>query len=223
MFRDKTGGLRKTLKNLAELVYCEAPHDLGLKLNEPLNESKKDDNENLNNKQTKLDDSQRGWWYKSREFAERNKTHLLEDIDITLCHINNIFGSLGPFDGVWGFSMGGELATLLSKISISNTTNNELSQYKNIKFNFVIITASSKSSEPLLDFYYDLNKKIAVDSLHVIGKTDKLVPYENAIDLTNYFLNSQIYLHEFGHFIPNNSDSKNVYLEFLNKMMNKYK
>lgn len=122
--------------------------------------------------------------------------------------------------------MGGELATILSKISISNkNTNNQdsSSKYENIKFNFVIITASSKSSEHLLDFYYDLDKKIDIDSLHVIGKSDKLVPYENALELTNYFVNSQTYLHELGHFIPNNTESKNVYCEFLKKMINKYK
>lgn len=102
MFRDKTGGLRKTLKNLAELIYCEAPHDLGLNL--PINnESKTNDTENRNDKETKIDESQRGWWFKSREFAERNKTHLLEDVDKTLSHMNNVFGSLGPIDGVWGF------------------------------------------------------------------------------------------------------------------------
>ncbi len=215
MFRDKTGGLRKTLKNLAELVYCEAPHDLKQEL--ILNEA------NTDNEASKLDDSQRGWWYKSREYADRNKTHLLEDVNKTLTHINDVFGSLGPIDGVWGFSMGGELATLLSKISISNMNNQESSLYKNIKFNFVIITASSKSSESLLDFYYDLEKKIDMDSLHIIGKTDKLVPFENAIELTNYFVNAQTYLHELGHFIPNNSESKSVYTEFLSKMLNKYK
>ena len=69
----------------------------------------------------------------------------------------------------------------------------------------------------------DLDKKIDIDSLHVIGKSDKLVPYENALELTNYFVNSQTYLHELGHFIPNNTESKNVYCEFLKKMINKYK
>lgn len=214
VFRDKTGGIRKTLKNLAELVYCEAPHLLNIEGTSKIEEENKKDI-------IKVDDSQRAWWYKSREFADHNKIHLLEDFDKTLSQINDIFRELGPFDGVWGFSMGGELATFLSKISISNKNNEEF-RYTNIKFNFVIITASSKSSETLLEFNYDLNKKFEIDSLHVIGKTDKLVPYQNAVLLSDYFVNPQIYLHDSGHFIPNNNESKIIYIEFLKKMILKY-
>jgi hypothetical protein len=210
MFRDKTGGLRKTLKNLAELVYCEAPHIL------PQNEETTQEAA-----ASSVDSTQKAWWFKSRDFHQRNLAHFKEDIEKTLNCVNEVFERLGPFDGVWGFSMGGELATLLTKICLENQNLNENSLYKNIEFKFVIITASSKSSETYLDSYYDLDKKFAMSSLHVIGKADKLVPHERAIDLTYYFVNPQTYVHELGHFIPNNPESKKIYIEFLKEILDK--
>lgn len=37
-------------------------------------------------------------------------------------------------------------------------------------------------------------------------------------ELTNYFSEPSIFIHELGHFIPVNAESKSAFVEFLNKM-----
>lgn len=89
---------------------------------------------------------------------------------------------------------------------------------KSIDFKFAVIIASSKSSEDKLKPYFELNEKLNMPSLHVIGKADKLVNYDKSLELANDFLNSDIYEHELGHCIPWYSDAKNAYKTFFNKM-----
>jgi hypothetical protein len=55
-------------------------------------------------------------------------------------------------------------------------------------------------------------------SLHIIGKTDKLVPEDKALELAEYFIDPVIFVHDQGHFIPCNADSKKTYTDFLNRI-----
>lgn len=202
LFKDRTGGLRKHLKNYAEFVYCQAPLDV----------PKLESSEKTEETQDFEHQKEKGWFLKScdRERAKQNA-----DFNNTLDHLNDIFKLKGPFDGVWGFSQGATIAILCSFLHY----NLDLSNRKHINFKFAIIAATCKSFEPEHDIYYDLNKKFYVPSLHIIGKTDKLVPYEKSIELTEYFVGPKVYIHELGHFIPAKRDSSNVYLEFLKDMI----
>ena len=101
--------------------------------------------------------------------------------------------------------------------------NKKREDLKYIDFKFVVIIASSQSSEEKLKKYFELNEKLKIPSLHVVGKADKLVDYEKSIQLANDFVNSDIYEHELGHCIPWYSDAKSAYKTFFEKMTEKFK
>jgi len=92
-------------------------------------------------------------------------------------------------------------------------------KYKFINFKFAIIIAGFKSNQMNHNIYYDLNNKIKLSSLHLIGKEDKVIPEEMATKLTHYFESPQVFFHNSGHLIPVNAESKNAIFEFLNKIL----
>ena len=103
---------------------------------------------------------------------------------------------------------------------------NDLPQfsYDAIKFKFVIITATYVGVEAYIQSLYNPIRKINMPSLHIVGKTDKLVDYEKSLEFANLHFNEpDVFLHEQGHFIPNNTDSKSAYLNFITKMIEKIK
>ena len=197
VFRDKTGGLRKNLKNLCELVYCEAYHNIPKEycLNQ-LNEE-----ENL----------ERCWFLKEPGCSFNYE----EDFKKSIEHLDKIFRDKGPFDGIWGFSQGATMVAILTKLL---TDEHKTHLISNVDFKFVIIAATSKSIQNELDKYYDSNRKIDLPSLHIIGKNDKLVEYTKALELTEYFKKPKIYIHELGHCIPSKKNDILIYSEFLNEM-----
>ncbi len=202
LFKDRTGSLRKLFKGRAELVYCEAPHEI------PKTE------ESPTTSEESKQEVQKGWWLKSSDFNEHNVKYFKRDFEKTLQYMNQVFGEKGPFDGIFAFSQGGTLATILCKIVLNQSEYN----LENIRFKFVIIAANSKSPEVYLEPFYDSNNKISIPSLHVIGKSDKLVPVEDAIALTEYFLNPQVFIHEQGHLIPIYQEAKTAYKEFFDQI-----
>ena len=216
MFYERTGGLRKFLKNRVELIYCEAPHDVPKKVEEA---AVKQETENSlqasEEKAEEINSAEKGWWLKSSECPERN---FESDFKKTLQYINEVFEANQPIDGVWGFSMGGIFSSMLAKIALENSNTPSISEYKAIRFNFVIIAAASKSVESFHEQFYDLSKKISMPSLHIIGKADKLVAEEKALQLADYFDEPQVYIHEQGHFIPCNAESKKAYSDFLDRI-----
>ena len=92
-FRERSGGLRKALKNyVSEFVFCEAPHLI------PNNNTKEEE---------KKESNERGWWFSSD--SAYNALELTENdkgLNESLEYINQIFETKGPFDGILGFSQG---------------------------------------------------------------------------------------------------------------------
>jgi len=90
--------------------------------------------------------------------------------------------------------MGGIVASMLARICAENRQNKDKFKYKSIDFDFVIIAAASKSPECYHEIFYDSNSKIGMPSLHIIGKTDKLVPEDKALELAEYFIDPVIFV-----------------------------
>lgn len=90
-FRERSGGLRKALKNYAsEFVFCEAPH---------LVPSENSEVENKAN--------ERGWWFSSESsYNALEHTDCQNGFEESLEYIDKIFEQQGPFDGIIGFSQG---------------------------------------------------------------------------------------------------------------------
>lgn len=198
VFRDKTGGLRKNLKNLCELVYCEAFHDIPKEYR--LNQSNEEEN------------LEKCWFLKEPGCNFNYQV----DFEKSIQHLDEIFRDKGPFDGVWGFSQGATMAAILSKLL---TDEHKSYLIPNVKFKFVIIAATSKSIQKELDEFYDSNRKIQLPNLHIIGKNDKLVEFSKALELSEYFENPKIYMHDLGHLIPNKKNDISIYSDFFNEMI----
>jgi predicted esterase len=206
-FRERTGSLRKILKNHVEFIFCEAPHQVPMSP-----EENQDDNQDL-----------RGWWFSSEKktYDALDSTDCELGFDQTLEYVNTIFKTQGPFDGIFAFSQGACLGSILCRISTNNFDSGTKSKYEHIKFKFAILVAGFKSGQTAHSSYFNMDSKLEMPTIHVIGNTDKVIPCEMSESLTTYFMNPRILRHEGGHFIPVNSESKSIFVEFLNEMKSK--
>ncbi|KAJ2111262.1 Ovarian cancer-associated protein 2, partial [Coemansia sp. RSA 921] len=58
--------------------------------------------------------------------------------------------------------------------------------------------------------------KINVPTLHIVGKTDAIVPMERGQQLaTQAFVDARLLVHEGGHFVPGNAAWRKQYQEFI--------
>lgn len=202
-FRERSGGLRKALKSQCEFIFCEAPHLV------PKSVTEKVDNEEATNS------DERGWWFSADDdsYNALDVTECDKGFEKSLDYLNETFRQHEPIDGILGFSQGGCLAGILC--SIAEQKKKSESKYGSIKFKYCVIVAGFKSQQVKHDSFYNIEKPIEVPTLHIYGKADKVIPYEMSIALTSYFSEPKCFLHELGHFIPVNSESKNAILEFL--------
>ena len=201
-FRERSGGLRKYLKNHADFVFCEAPHSLP----------------KVSNVEASTDENEKGWWFSTpdKSYDAIEVTDCDSGFGETLDYINGVFKEKGPFDGILGFSQGGCLAAILSKISLDAQNT-----YEFIRFEFAIVVAGFKSNQRPHEIFYDSSNKIRMPSLHLIGNGDKVIPRDMATHLTSYFLDPEVFYHEAGHFIPVNAESKVAFVNFLSLMREK--
>ncbi|CAF0742973.1 unnamed protein product [Brachionus calyciflorus] len=204
-FREKTGGLRKSLKNQADFIFCEAPHIV----------LKREDEFGEDSNQENIDE--KGWWFSSenKSYNAQLETNCDLGFEESLQYLDNVFQTQGPFDGILAFSQGACLGSVLCKISKLNQTD-EINKFKNIKFNFAILVAGFKSGQTQHDFYYE--QKIDFPTLHIIGETDKVIPKDMSEKLLNYFVEPKVFVHTGGHFVPVNADAKNSIINFLNSI-----
>lgn len=229
LFKDRTGGVRKSLKQLAELVYCDAPFDVP-KFTQTATEAAPPSSEKPEQPQHVSDETEtasKGW------YTKRPDSDQVQDVEQSLDYLNQIFKDLGPFDGVWGFSQGATMTHFLVNALLENHRNQPKSDAidnrppavrESIKFKFAILTATSKSAHaywPGFDRFYRQGEKLTMPSLHIIGKSDKITDFEKSLELAEYYENPRVYVHEQGHFIPGDKESKLVYSQFLQEMMQK--
>jgi hypothetical protein len=218
IFKDKTGGVRKKLKFI-DFVYCEAPNLVpkSTTVDEPV-QSDSDTGEKKNgaDASSSINQIKKCWFLKWTERPTNNSTAFIEDFEKTLDYLDQVFAEKGPFDGIWGFSQGATVSYILCKLLNDGQL---VEKRKNIRFNFAIISATCQGPhEPEFDGYYDIEKKISIPSLHLIGKSDWIIPYEKSLEMTKLFVEPTIYIHESGHYIPRTSESKEIYTNFLLKM-----
>ncbi|EAL72836.1 DUF341 family protein [Dictyostelium discoideum AX4] len=117
-FRSKTAVLRKSLKDIAEFIYVDAPH--------MVDESK----------------GSSSWWRASKDGKE------YRGWEQTLDYLRNVFETQGPFDGVIGFSQGAVLASLICSISSLNNDNynyNEDSNNSCFQIKFALLFSGFQS------------------------------------------------------------------------------
>lgn len=200
-FREKTGGLRKSLKNHAEFVFCQAPHTVPLSIGPESGEQIGEE---------------KGWWFSSDDMQYNALLNTSCDLGFekSLDNLDKVFENQGPFDGILAFSQGACLGSILCYISKINETSQH--KFKNIQFKFAILVAGFKSGQSQHNFYYD--KKIQMPSLHIMGETDRVIPKEMSTSLLDYFFEPKVYQHSGGHFVPTNAEAKNSIIQFIDSI-----
>lgn len=131
-----------------------------------------------------------GWWFNTKDhtFKATEPSSLSVGFEDSVALIEKTFNDLGPFDGILGFSQGAAFASILCAMqqkkciviityitvfldprfhSLSLTVTP-------IKFDFAIIISGFKSlCEPHAYLY---NEQLSLNTLHVYGETDKIIP-----------------------------------------------
>ena len=95
-FYKSTGGLRKVLGSVAELVYISAPHSLSSESRTQFNMTK--------------DIEAYGWW----DSNELDGVYTYEGWKDSVAHVQCEIERLSPIDGVIGFSQGAALVAILA-------------------------------------------------------------------------------------------------------------
>ncbi|XP_014663668.1 PREDICTED: ovarian cancer-associated gene 2 protein homolog [Priapulus caudatus] len=197
IFREKMGAFRKIMKSQAEFVFITAPNDVTEIL------------PNCENAEsaTAENDSNRGWWFSTREKSYRAQdfTDIDDGFITSVDVIRAAFREHGPFDGVLGFSQGASMVSILCGMREQGDPD--------IQFKFAVLVAGYKSRSGCHDTFY--TKPISVPSLHVFGDTDQVIPKEMSIDLQKYFLDPKTIEHPGGHFIPATGQHKPTYRTFI--------
>jgi fermentation-respiration switch protein FrsA (DUF1100 family) len=96
------------------------------------------------------------------------------------------------FDGVFGFSQGAALAGLLAALRDADPAP--------ISFDVAIMVSGFTSSMPQHAHLFTC--KLTVPSLHVIGRTDGIIPMRDSLLLVDRFADPVIIEHAGGHVIP---------------------
>jgi acetyl esterase/lipase len=151
-----------------------------------------------------------GWWH-----AVEGSPTSYEGWSRTREWLVSLFEDQGPFDGVFGFSQGAALAGLLVGLrSPSGTTTPE----HPLQFDFAVVVSGFRSTDPTHAAIYASREEYALPSLHLIGRSDVVVPPNRSQDLAWEFGNATIVEHAGGHVIASTPEVRDRYRCFLETM-----
>jgi len=191
-FREKTGGLRKGLKSLAEFEFIRAPHAVH---NEEQSYS---------------------WFYSNPATHDILTYNCLdsstedpgfdESVQFILDHVSKN----GPYDGILAFSQGACLTSMLCSMKGAESALADLS--------FVMLFNGFRSRITKHDKYYT-DTIDTVRSLHVYGQTDEVIPVDMSEKLVTSFHDPVKFMHPGGHFVPSSAPVRNFCKEFLHEQL----
>eukprot|EP00268_Persea_americana_P039617 TRINITY_DN3924_c0_g1_i3.p1 TRINITY_DN3924_c0_g1~~TRINITY_DN3924_c0_g1_i3.p1 ORF type:complete len:606 (-),score=112.89 TRINITY_DN3924_c0_g1_i3:169-1986(-) len=238
-FKGRTASLAKKLKNMAELVFVNAPHELPFiylphspEPNNGPDESSSEQNCNVSDatqhcpppRETckkrfawlvmpQSDDSAGTDWKVAEEpFDPLQYQQQTAGFDESYAFLKTIFSQMGPFDGVLGFSQGAAMAALLcAQQEIDNSIQ---------CFRFAIL-CSGFSLFSTKSIWGSLN----CPSLHIFGngqgKKDRQIARQASMDLLSLFDKGSAVVieHESGHIIPTQSPYIDRVKDFLQRFL----
>jgi acetyl esterase/lipase len=123
------------------------------------------------------------------------------------------FETQGPFDGILGFSQGAALAGLL--VGLRAPVDGP-SVDRPLRFDFAILISGFPSNDPELARVYERRDAYDLASLHVVGRSDGIVPIEDSRALAARFASPVLIEHAGGHVVasePRVTDRVRAFLE----------
>jgi hypothetical protein len=123
-----------------------------------------------------------GWWHEGFTGWERTRDWIVEQL------------SDGPrIDGLFGFSQGAALTGLLAALRESPQAP------RGLDFRFVIIVGGFTSFQPQHASLFP--RPLTIPSVHVIGRSDGIVPQSDSLKLAGRFADPLVLEHTGGHVI----------------------
>uniref|UniRef100_A0A0K0FU53 UPF0483 protein CG5412 (inferred by orthology to a D. melanogaster protein) n=1 Tax=Strongyloides venezuelensis TaxID=75913 RepID=A0A0K0FU53_STRVS len=207
IFKEKTGGLRKTVKSLAEFEFLNGPLIPNISSDD---KNQGDDTES----NTELKSEPRGWWFSKEDgtFFSRDVCDIATGFDDSVKNAIDYINKNGPFDGLLGFSQGASMVHLLTSMACKNQIP--------LSWKFIIMMSSFKSLSSVHKDLVEYEIK-GIPSLQIFGETDKIVYCERSEDLSKLFKEPEpcIIKHPGGHCVPPMSSAKDILREFLKQFI----
>ncbi|CAI5746957.1 unnamed protein product [Peronospora destructor] len=194
--RGRIAALRRAFKSSVEFVCLDAPFHVPY---EPTVE------EHVHNGNAGDKVNQLKWF----DFSQDKKSghHLLERVDESIEYVAKFVKKEGPFDGIFGFSQGGTMASLILHRQVSV-----------LEFPFAFRFAFFVSAGACNDRKYVISMKVDLPSLHVIGETDAVVESKSSLALKDLFIDAKVLMHPGGHYIPTNKEVKDAFRTFFKEL-----
>jgi predicted esterase len=137
-----------------------------------------------------------GWWHEGFDGWERTRDWAID----LVCD--------GPrFDGVFGFSQGAALAGLLTAEQENGSAPPEF------RFDFVVMVGGFTSDLPKHAELF--RHKLTTPSIHVIGRSDVIVPRRDSLRLADRFADPLVLEHPGGHIVPGRDAVAGPIADFL--------
>ncbi|GJJ78200.1 hypothetical protein EMPS_10559 [Entomortierella parvispora] len=233
-FTKKTAAFRRSVKDVADLVYVTAPHVVPIPTLSTPEEREEDELENLGPEATPY-----GWW--------TGQTHY-KGFEESLDQLRQVLEKQGPFDGILGFSQGATMASLLQLLLERPHLSNVMSGCKHPPFKFsILVSGFEPKDEEKLAWYNgkymvlkeqsrdsdDVNmdsdddnkenvepphvKGVQGASMHIIGNTDVIITPERSEALLKYYTHKKpvIIYHDGGHYMPSQAANRHAYKAFV--------
>lgn len=158
------------------------------------------------------EDQPRGWWFSEQEadvFSALEEPTACRGLEAALDTVAQALNTLGPFDGLLGFSQGAALAAFVCALSQAGDPRFPLPRFTILVSGFCPRGRGFKESTP--------QSPLSLPSLHVFGDTDRVIPSQESVQLASHFLDAVTLTHSGGHFIPAAAAQRQAYLKFLDQ------
>lgn len=144
-----------------------------------------------------------GWWHEGFRGWEQTRDWMV-----------HLFAGQSHFDGIFGFSQGAALASLLVGMrgAAGQATGSTLD------FGFAVMVGGFRSDSARHADLYAETGNYSLPSLHIMGRSDSIVPIEDSLVLAEQFRSPIVLEHSGGHVVPGTPSVRAGVAHFLHRM-----
>jgi len=144
-----------------------------------------------------------GWWHRNFRGWERTRDWAV-----------SLFRQEPHFDGVFGFSQGAALTSLLVGM---RAVDGHVSERRPLSFDFAMMVGGFRSDSPAHAYLYAATESYELPSLHIYGRSDQVVPIEDSRILAAQFASPVVLEHQGGHVIAGTPAIRQGVADFLDQ------
>ena len=165
-----------------------------------------------------------GWWHArssasppaSKDAGVGPARKRYEGWERTFASVVETFATHGPFDGVFGFSQGASLTSLLVG---SRAPTGHPTEARPLRFDFAVMVGGFAGADPALASQYADRLCYELPSAHIIGLADSIVPAPLSRALASVFKDALILEHGGGHVVAATPQTRSAFRGFLADML----